>query len=235
MPGNDKDVPIKASNCTFEWEVIEKEDKKKKKKEKSKKKKKKKGDTQKLLQNSPEVTIEESIDEEKAENESNNQSSGVFRLEDISFEVKAGELLCIVGSVGSGKSSLVQGILGEMKKLSGTVEITGSVAYCPQQAWIQNTTVRENITFGKPFDRKKFDEIVNVCALGPDLNQIAGGELAEIGEKGINLSGGQRKLMITYINIQRTKSFHCKSCLCRCRCVHIWYAFVLSNLLTITR
>jgi ATP-binding cassette, subfamily C (CFTR/MRP), member 1 len=76
---------------------------------------------------------------------------------------------------------------------SGNVSITGSIAYCPQQAWIQNATVRDNITFGNDYDETKMSKIVDVCALKEDFKILAAGDLTEIGERGINLSGGQRQ------------------------------------------
>src|SRR5690606_33277800 len=117
----------------------------------------------------------------------------IGKLTDINFECKHGELLMIVGRVGSGKSSLLNGIIGEMRKVSGKVEVNGSLAYCAQQAWIQNATLRDNITFGKPFDKEKYEHVIKICALAKDLEILKYGDMTEIGEKGINLSGGQRQ------------------------------------------
>lgn len=103
--------------------------------------------------------------------------------------------ICIVlGKVGSGKSSLLSGLLGEMHKLNeGHVNVNGSTAYVPQQAWIQNATLRDNILFGVDYDERLYDKILNSCALKPDLDIMPAGDLTEIGEKGINLSGGQKQ------------------------------------------
>lgn len=68
-----------------------------------------------------------------------------------------------------------------------------SVAHVPQQAWILNATVRDNILFGRPFDANHYRRTINACALGPDLEMLTGGDMTEIGEKGINLSGGQKQ------------------------------------------
>ncbi|XP_056627063.1 ATP-binding cassette sub-family C member 3 isoform X1 [Triplophysa dalaica] len=114
-------------------------------------------------------------------------------LENINVMVPQGSLLAVVGHVGCGKSSLVSALLGEMEKLEGEVSIRGSVAYVPQQAWIQNATLRDNILFGKPYVEKKYQCVLEACSLTPDLEVLPGGDLTEIGEKGINLSGGQRQ------------------------------------------
>lgn len=115
------------------------------------------------------------------------------QLEDIELSVEKGSLVAIVGPVGSGKSSLISAILGEMHKISGSVNVDGKLAYVPQQAWIQNCTVEDNITFGKPLDRQIYNQVLESCALLDDLKILAGGDQTEIGEKGINLSGGQKQ------------------------------------------
>ena len=114
-----------------------------------------------------------------------------FHLDGVNFTIPKGSLTVIVGSVGAGKSSLLSGILGEMKRESGSVQIAGTVGYCPQQAWIMNSTLKNNILFGKPFDQSKYDDAIKYCALQADIDVLPAGDLTEIGEKGINLSGGQ--------------------------------------------
>ncbi|XP_052061601.1 multidrug resistance-associated protein 1-like [Mytilus californianus] len=114
-------------------------------------------------------------------------------LKDIDLEVKEGKLVAVVGTVGAGKSSLISAFLGEMEKLNGNVNVKGSIAYVPQQAWIQNATVRDNILFGKEMDECKYNNVVESCALKSDFEILTGGDLTEIGEKGINLSGGQKQ------------------------------------------
>uniref|UniRef100_A0A8D2ZP87 ATP-binding cassette, sub-family C (CFTR/MRP), member 3 n=1 Tax=Scophthalmus maximus TaxID=52904 RepID=A0A8D2ZP87_SCOMX len=114
-------------------------------------------------------------------------------LHNINVMVPQGSLLAVVGHVGCGKSSLISALLGEMERLEGEVSIRGSVAYVPQQAWIQNITLRDNILFGKPYNEQKYRSVLEACALTPDLEVLPGGDLTEIGEKGINLSGGQRQ------------------------------------------
>ncbi|XP_029383998.1 canalicular multispecific organic anion transporter 2 isoform X2 [Echeneis naucrates] len=114
-------------------------------------------------------------------------------LHNINLMVRQGSLLAVVGHVGCGKSSLISALLGETEKLEGEVSIRGSVAYVPQQAWIQNATLRDNILFGKPYNEQKYRCVLEACALTPDLEVLPGGDMTEIGEKGINLSGGQRQ------------------------------------------
>uniref|UniRef100_A0A7N6BS14 ATP-binding cassette, sub-family C (CFTR/MRP), member 3 n=1 Tax=Anabas testudineus TaxID=64144 RepID=A0A7N6BS14_ANATE len=114
-------------------------------------------------------------------------------LHNINMMVPQGSLLAVVGHVGCGKSSLISALLGEMEKLEGDISIRGSVAYVPQQAWIQNATLRDNILFGKPYNEQKYRCVLEACALTPDLEVLPGGDMTEIGEKGINLSGGQRQ------------------------------------------
>ncbi|XP_055852937.1 multidrug resistance-associated protein 1 isoform X5 [Episyrphus balteatus] len=114
-------------------------------------------------------------------------------LKNINMEVKKNTLVAIVGTVGSGKSSVISAFLGEMDKLNGRVNTVGSVAYVPQQAWIQNATLRDNILFGKEYDRKRYQKVIDACALRADIQMLAAGDKTEIGEKGINLSGGQKQ------------------------------------------
>uniref|UniRef100_A0A673I885 ATP-binding cassette, sub-family C (CFTR/MRP), member 3 n=1 Tax=Sinocyclocheilus rhinocerous TaxID=307959 RepID=A0A673I885_9TELE len=111
----------------------------------------------------------------------------------INVMVPQGSLLAVVGHVGCGKTSLVSALLGEMEKQEGQISIRGSVAYVPQQAWIQNATLRDNILFGRPYVEQRYRCVLEACALTPDLEVLPGGDQTEIGEKGINLSGGQRQ------------------------------------------
>ncbi|RLN31274.1 hypothetical protein BBI17_009376 [Phytophthora kernoviae] len=113
-------------------------------------------------------------------------------LNHINLTIKKGDLVVVHGSVGSGKSSLCSALLGEMDKLSGSVFVRGRVAYYSQQTWIQNMTIRDNILFGFPYDKEKYQRVIEACGLLPDLQQFPGGDSTEIGQKGVNLSGGQK-------------------------------------------
>ena len=114
-------------------------------------------------------------------------------LQNINLTVKRHKLIAIVGQVGAGKSSLLSAILGDLEKLDGFVNICGSVAYVPQQAWIQNSTLRQNILFINKYNQNFYNKVIESCALGPDIKILSAGDMTEIGEKGINLSGGQKQ------------------------------------------
>ncbi|KAL0104455.1 hypothetical protein PUN28_017289 [Cardiocondyla obscurior] len=114
-------------------------------------------------------------------------------LRNINFHVEQGQLVAVVGTVGSGKSSLLSALLGEMDKLSGKVNTKGSIAYVSQQAWIQNATLQDNVLFGKALNKSVYNRVIEACALTPDFKMLPAGDQTEIGEKGINLSGGQKQ------------------------------------------
>lgn len=114
-------------------------------------------------------------------------------LKQVSLDIKPGRLVAVVGAVGSGKTSLVSALLGELHSIKGNININGSVAYVPQQAWIQNATLKDNILFGSSVDEERYQSVIKACALGPDLDLLPGRDQTEIGEKGINLSGGQKQ------------------------------------------
>ncbi|CAG5117053.1 unnamed protein product, partial [Candidula unifasciata] len=114
-------------------------------------------------------------------------------LKNINLDIKPGSLVAVVGTVGCGKSSLLSAIMGEMTKLKGTVTVKSDMAYVPQEAWIQNKTLRENILFGTEYKPSLYERVLEACALKTDLEILPGGDLTEIGEKGINISGGQKQ------------------------------------------
>uniref|UniRef100_A0A8B9TRG9 ABC-type glutathione-S-conjugate transporter n=1 Tax=Anas platyrhynchos TaxID=8839 RepID=A0A8B9TRG9_ANAPL len=111
----------------------------------------------------------------------------------IDLTVPQGSLIAIVGQVGAGKSSLLSALLGELEQMDGCVTMKGTAAYVPQQAWIQNASVEDNILFGNEMDEAWFNSVVDACALQPDLESFPAGQKSEIGEKGINISGGQKQ------------------------------------------
>ncbi|KAM9802672.1 ATP-binding cassette sub-family C member 4-like isoform 2-T2 [Syngnathus typhle] len=113
-------------------------------------------------------------------------------LQNVSFTIRPDQLLAVIGPVGSGKSSLLSAILGEMSEQSGAVKIRGDVTYTSQQPWILPGTVRSNILFGKELNRFKYDRVLRACALKRDMELLPGGDLASVGDRGANLSGGQK-------------------------------------------
>lgn len=114
-------------------------------------------------------------------------------LRNITLSVDCGNLTAIVGRVGQGKSSLFGAMIGDMYKWRGTIRMSGRIAYVPQQAWIVNATLQDNVTFGTPFDKNKYDRIIYASGLKPDIDMLPAGDQTEIGERGINLSGGQKQ------------------------------------------
>ncbi|KAI5460520.1 multidrug resistance-associated protein 1 [Mariannaea sp. PMI_226] len=126
--------------------------------------------------------------------ESVSVSDATFRwtLEEINFSAHNGELCCLIGRVGAGKSSILQALLGDLYKANGTVILRGSVAYVAQQPWVFNATIRDNITFGKPWDPDFYLNTLEACALMDDLAQLPSGDRTGVGDKGITLSGGQK-------------------------------------------
>ncbi|XP_034546003.1 multidrug resistance-associated protein 5 [Notolabrus celidotus] len=114
-------------------------------------------------------------------------------LHRIDLRVKTGSLVGICGGVGSGKSSLLSALLGQMTLLEGNVAASGGFAYVSQQAWILNHSLKENIVFGNEFDRDRYNAVLEACCLLPDLAELPYGDMTEIGERGANLSGGQRQ------------------------------------------
>ncbi|XP_030806740.1 LOW QUALITY PROTEIN: canalicular multispecific organic anion transporter 1 [Camarhynchus parvulus] len=121
------------------------------------------------------------------------EQDGNAAIRDVTLDITPGSLVAVVGAVGSGKSSLVSAMLGEMENIKGHINIQGSLAYVPQQAWIQNATLKDNIIFGSEVDEARYQQVLKACALLPDLKLLPAGDQTEIGEKGINLSGGQKQ------------------------------------------
>ncbi|KAJ3300679.1 hypothetical protein HDU76_006039, partial [Blyttiomyces sp. JEL0837] len=125
-------------------------------------------------------------------------------LRNINLTVERGSLVAVVGAVGSGKSSLLNAIIGEMKRTNGDVKFSGTMGYAPQSAWIQNATLRDNVLFGRPYDREQYLKALRDCALEQDLKVLPDGDLTSIGERGINLSGGQKQR----VNVARCVYFN---------------------------
>uniref|UniRef100_A0A8I5N7A1 Multidrug resistance-associated protein 4 n=1 Tax=Papio anubis TaxID=9555 RepID=A0A8I5N7A1_PAPAN len=113
-------------------------------------------------------------------------------LQGLSFTVRPGELLAVVGPVGAGKSSLLSAVLGELAPSHGLVSVHGRVAYVSQQPWVFSGTVRSNILFGKKYEKERYEKVIKACALKKDLQLLEDGDLTVIGDRGTTLSGGQK-------------------------------------------
>lgn len=113
-------------------------------------------------------------------------------LSNINVEFSKGQLVAIVGSVGSGKSSLLQVILKELPLVNGSVKTCGSIAYAAQEAWLFTGSIRQNILFGQPFDNERYNKVIKVCALERDFSLFPFGDRSIVGERGVLLSGGQK-------------------------------------------
>ncbi|KAI3510254.1 hypothetical protein L1887_25787 [Cichorium endivia] len=114
-------------------------------------------------------------------------------LKDINIKVAHGMKVAVCGTVGSGKSSLLSCILGEVPKVSGSVKLSGSKAFVAQSPWIQSGKIEENILFGKKMNKVRYNKVLEACALKKDLEILPFGDQTIIGERGINLSGGQKQ------------------------------------------
>ncbi|KAJ2389550.1 ATP-binding cassette transporter yor1 [Coemansia sp. RSA 2611] len=113
-------------------------------------------------------------------------------LRDVTLDVSGGELVAVVGRMGAGKSSLLLALGGELEMIGGSGHLRGSIAYMEQTPWIMNDTLRANVLFGRAYDRAYFDRVIQACALTDDLARWPLADLTVIGDRGINISGGQR-------------------------------------------
>jgi ABC-type multidrug transport system fused ATPase/permease subunit len=174
-----KKYSVVIENGDFEWneKIEEKEENTLKNKIKKIKKNRK---LKKIKRANKKIGIEEKIEKQK-----------IGELKNINIRIKKGELTAIVGPVGSGKSSLIAAILEDIEKKKGNVFIDGTIAYCAQQPWNKNSTIRENIIFGSKFEEKKYNEAIEVCCLKHDLEILTGHDECEIGERGVTISGGK--------------------------------------------
>ncbi|KAK9091882.1 hypothetical protein Syun_026793 [Stephania yunnanensis] len=145
-----------------------------------------------VIENTPKATSEVSV-EIRDGNFSWDPSSPKLTLKDINFQARHGMRVAVCGMVGSGKSSLLSCLLGEVPKVSGTVKLSGTKAYVAQSPWIQSGKIEENILFGKKMDRERYEMVLEASALKKDLEILSFGDQTVIGERGINLSGGQKQ------------------------------------------
>ncbi|GIL86269.1 hypothetical protein Vretimale_13733 [Volvox reticuliferus] len=109
------------------------------------------------------------------------------------FDVRPGQVVAVVGRIGAGKTSLVQAILGNMVKEHGSQQVGGRISYVPQNPWLQNLSIRDNVTFGEAWDENKYEAVIDACALTMDLQILPQGDQSKAGIRGVNFSGGQRQ------------------------------------------
>jgi len=128
----------------------------------------------------------------QSDDESKDSEKTKTFIHDVNISIKKGSLTAIVGNVGSGKSSILSAMLGEMECVSGQVFSSGTFAYCPQQAWIESSTVQENIVFGKQMDTRRLKRAIGAASFAADLERLPNGIASVIAERGANLSGGQK-------------------------------------------
>lgn len=115
-----------------------------------------------------------------------------YTLSGVSLTIVPETIVAIIGPVGSGKSSILQAILGELPIESGTLEINGKISYASQEPWLFSASIRQNILFGLPFERERYKKVVKVCALERDFTLFGNGDKTIVGERGASLSGGQK-------------------------------------------
>ncbi|KAG7193617.1 uncharacterized protein KQ657_000690 [Scheffersomyces spartinae] len=191
-------LAIEVKNASFEWEQFpdyeddpkkkkkEGEEKKKLKKEIKQEKKKKEEEKKRLRQErylGNDITTKSPTETTK-----NTRFPG---LKNLDFNVRKGEFIVVTGLIGSGKSSLLHALSGVMKKIDGSVNVNGDLLGYGSP-WVQSATFRENVTFGTPYEEKKYKDIIYACSLESDLDLLSAGDRTEIGERGVTLSGGQK-------------------------------------------
>ncbi|XP_005190478.1 probable multidrug resistance-associated protein lethal(2)03659 [Musca domestica] len=121
-----------------------------------------------------------------------NPESAEYNLDNVTLEFKPKQLIAVIGPVGAGKSTLIQTILGELQPSSGSITVNGTVSYASQEPWLFTGTVRQNILFGQPMDKKRYNLTVKKCALERDFELLPYGDKTIVGERGASLSGGQK-------------------------------------------
>ena len=145
----------------------------------------------------------ELVDNEYNQNKKNTISSNspklhkIILLKNINLQIKKGEHIGIIGEVGSGKTCLLNAIINNLQvfpknNTKGNIKLSGKISFVSQNPWILNTTVEENILFFSPKDKEKYKKITSICQLEQDFSSLQKGDQTEIGEKGLNLSGGQK-------------------------------------------
>jgi ABC-type multidrug transport system fused ATPase/permease subunit len=133
-----------------------------------------------------------SKDDDLEHEESIENTEAAKNLRDINLRIHRGEFVAIVGKVGSGKSSLLSALLGNMARTKGSQSLNAKVAFAGQEHWIQNISLAENVLFGSQMDEEKYADVLDASQLSQDVTKLPYADHTSIGERGINLSGGQK-------------------------------------------
>lgn len=190
LPPLDSDTALKVTHASFEWPDYEEMDKAAKDEaDETAKDGSNKNTSNQDLENSKSEGPE-SI-KSKKETTVDLEKFSFSGFNNLNFEIKKGEFIMITGPIGTGKTSLLNAMAGLMVKVNGSLQINGDLLM-GGYPWIQNATVRDNIVFGSPFDKKKYNDVIEACSLQADLDILPAGDSTEIGERGITLSGGQK-------------------------------------------
>ncbi|XP_005104371.1 multidrug resistance-associated protein 7 isoform X2 [Aplysia californica] len=138
-------------------------------------------------------------------------SSMVQDLLNITVDVHRGQLVGVIGRVGAGKSSFLASVLGELRRLEGEIaidDLDAGFAFVSQEPWLQQAAIRDNILFGRPFESQRYNKTLEACALTEDLKMMPSGDLTEVGENGVTLSGGQRARVALARAVYQDKSVY---------------------------
>ena len=138
--------------------------------------------------------VAESQDDRSSSGSEEDGTQPNFLVRDVNLKVNESQICAVVGRVGSGKSILLQGLMGELTALPGSkVSLNGSIGYAAQVPFVLNATLRDNILFGSEYDKERYQKALSACCLEQDIQQFPGGDLCQIGERGVTLSGGQKQ------------------------------------------
>ncbi|KAF9160636.1 hypothetical protein BGX21_001995 [Mortierella sp. AD011] len=150
------------------------------------------GSTETLISSNIESNMSEMKEAAKGDDAQHQGPTAPTYLTKLNLHIPRGSLVAVVGPVGSGKSSLLQAMIGNMTQTEGEIIRGTNISYASQTAWIQNATIQNNILFDKPLDEERYNRVVKACCLEADLKLFPHGDQTEIGERGVNLSGGQK-------------------------------------------
>jgi len=120
-------------------------------------------------------------------------------LHDISISIAKSSLVAVLGPVGSGKSVLLRGLLGELRSKGISRVFNDGIAYCAQTTWLANSSIRQNILGVSPLDEAWYYAVVEACALDQDFKRLSDGDLSTVGSKGLSLSGGQKQRIVSFL------------------------------------